>query len=310
MKRQMKSQMKPITQIVLACAVAALITGCQAFMNISDKSAQLASTAGLIDKDDADAISRSSQAVAKAAEDITPEQEYYIGRAVGANILSFYKVYTKDPALTAYLNKICLAIAVNSPVPEIYNGYRVAVLDSDEVNAFATSGGHIFVTRGLIATAKNEDALAAVIAHEIAHIQLHHSINAIDNSRLTEALLVVGTSAVAVASKDNKDLVKLTKLFDESVSEIVTTMVQKGYSQSQEFDADKTALKLLASAGYEPSSIVEMLESLKASNQKTGFGKTHPTPAKRISSVQKSVKDYTVQNTRSYREKRFKTVLK
>ncbi|GHS87485.1 peptidase M48 [Campylobacterota bacterium] len=291
-----------------AATIALALSGCQAVMNITDQSAQIASSAGVLEKDKADAISKSSKAVAKAAEEITPEQEYFIGRAVGANILSFYKIYTKDPALTAYLNKICLAIAINSPVPQIYNGYHAAVLDSSEINAFATSGGHIFVTRGLIAATKSEDALAAVIAHEIAHIQLHHSINAIDNSRLTQALLVVGSSAAA-ASK-NKDLIKLTKIFDESVSEIVTTMVEKGYSQSQEFDADKTALALLAAAGYDPSSIVEMLESLKTTAQKGGFGKTHPTPAKRIAAVQKSVQDYPSSNTRSYREKRFKTALK
>ena len=85
-------------------------------------------------------------------------------------------------------------------------------------------------------------------------------------------------------------------------------MVVKGFSKKDELEADATALSLLASAGYQPSGILEMLEVLKQKqgNDKTkGFGKTHPTPADRITAANKLIGKYKVNDTRSYRTSRF-----
>ena len=294
-----------LTLCFAVSALCVLLPACQSLARITSAGAQAAAASGIIDQNTADAISSSAQAISNAAEEITPEQEYYIGRAVAANILSTYKLWDDNPALTAYLNRICNAITINSPRPEIYNGYHVSILDSDEINAFATSGGHIYVTRGLIAVAKSEDALAGVIAHEIAHIQLQHSIKAIRTSRITQALLVTGTSAAGAAT--GMDVNELTDVFNESVGEIVTTMVNNGYSQTQEFDADSAALGLLASAGYNPSGLTDMLKELQKiqSASSGGFSKTHPTPDSRLSSAEKVIGKYSVTNTSSYRQARF-----
>jgi len=279
---------------------AGTIFSCSTVSNI----AQIAGAAGLVNQNAADAISASAKAIGTAAEEINPEQEYYVGRAVAANILASYKLYSGNQTLTAYLNNICAAITLNSPRPDIYNGYHVALLDSNEINAFATSGGHIFVTHGLVNAAKSEDALAGVIAHEIAHIQLKHSIKAIKNNRVTQALLVTGTSAVGAAA--NMDVKQLTDVMNESVGEIVQTMINNGYSQTQEFEADNTALSLMAGAGYNPSGLIEMLKSLSAvQTAGVGFGKTHPSPATRITNAKKSVEKYKVTDTSASRNARF-----
>ena len=68
-------------------------------------------------------------------QSFTPEDEYYLGRAVAANILAVYKPYTVNTELTHYLNLICYALAINSNYPAAYNGYHVMVLDSRELNA-------------------------------------------------------------------------------------------------------------------------------------------------------------------------------
>jgi len=239
------------------------------------------------------AVSISADAISAAKEDINPEQEYYIGRAVAANLLSTYKIYDGKPALTTYLNNICTVITINSPRPDIYNGYHVAILNTPEVNAFATPGGHIYVTRGLIANAKSEDALAAVIAHEVAHIQLKHSIEAIKKSRSTQALMVTGTAMAGVAG--GMDVKQLTDALNDSFMEIVQTLVQNGYAQEQEFAADKTAMALMANAGYNPAGLIDMLMALGSvvqSSDTAGFGKTHPSPRDRIANAEKSVKSY------------------
>ena len=92
------------------------------------------------------AVGTSTASIARASEAITPEQEYYIGRGVAASIADTYKVANK-PQIEAYLNSICQTLVINSERPVIFNGYHVAVLDTDEINAFATSGGHIFITK-------------------------------------------------------------------------------------------------------------------------------------------------------------------
>jgi len=299
-----------IINVLIVAVIFAAVVSCQSMAKIASAGAQIAGAAGVIDKNTANAISKSSEAIGSAAETITPEQEYYIGRAVGANILSTYNMWNGNRDLTSYLNLICNTIVINSPRPNIYNGYHVAILDSNEINAFATSGGHIFVTRGLIGAAKSEDALAGVIAHEIAHIQLKHSIKAIKTSRITQALLVTGTSAAGAATGMNVN--QLTDIFNESVGEIVTTIVNNGYSRDQEYDADNTAMSLLASAGYSPSGLTDMLKELNSvqSGRAGGFNKTHPTPTQRITNAEKSISKHKVADTRAHRQIRFSAIVK
>ena len=293
-----------IRLLIIIIIFIGLVISCQALMKVADFGAQVAGAAGVIDKSTADVISSSARTIGTAAEEITPEQEYYIGRAVAANILNSNKIWNGNPALTTYLNQICMAIVINSPRPDIFNGYHVVILDSNDINAFATSGGHIFVTRGLINAAKSEDALAGVIAHEVAHIQLKHGIRAIRNSRITQALIDTGTQAAGAAGMN---ITQLTDVFNESVGEIIQTMVNSGYSQAQEFEADKTAMSLMASAGYNPSGLIDMLNALKSVQTSTssGFGKTHPKPDDRISNARSAVSSYRVADTSRLRQARF-----
>ncbi|AEF83601.1 peptidase, M48 family [Treponema primitia ZAS-2] len=262
----------------------------------------------------ANALSQSAHSIEKALETITPDQKYYIGRAAGANILSNYPIYTENPDLVLYLNEIATAIIINSSSPsssllkpelfsEPVNGYHVAILNSPEINAFSTSGGHIFVTRGLLECAASEDTLAAVIAHEIAHIQLQHGIRAIKSSRVINAITTTGSSAAGFA------LSELTEILNEAATDIVSAM-NNGYAQEQEFAADNQALKLLADAGYEPSSLTIMLQSLKT-NQPShpgGFNQTHPSPEERIAKLNRPLQQYSVQDTRSYRNARYSAI--
>jgi predicted Zn-dependent protease len=286
--------------VITSCASAAPYLG-----SVAQIGAAIGQATGLISDSTADAIVKSGVAFGAAFEDITPEQEYYIGRAVAANVLSTYRLQPTTSAMTAYMNKVANTLIINSPRPEIFNGYHVAILDSDEINAFATPGGHIFITRGLINCATSEDTLAAVIAHEIAHVQLQHGLKAIKNSRFTQALLITGTSAASAAG--NTTVSQLADTFGDSVNEIVSTMVSSGYSRTQELDADSYAMVLMSLAGYEPSSMIDMLQVLERnqSSRPGGFNNTHPTPTQRISNARNTVGNYDVPDTRSYRQPRY-----
>jgi predicted Zn-dependent protease len=261
---------------------------------------------GLLSGDVFGALSGMDQALATTGDEMAPIDDYYVGRAVAVNILGSYKLYTANPDLTKYLNKICLAITTNSPKSVLYNGYHVEILDSAEINAFATPGGHIFISTGLIACADSEDALAAVIAHEIAHIQLRHAAAIIQSQRTVQDLQAVGNRASAIASRDSSPAERAL-LFGEDVNGLVNTLFKNGYAQSQEYEADKTALTLLRDAGYDPSALAAVLRIMEI-NQKShagGFNTTHPSPASRIASLGNIPGNTPGRETRSFRQARF-----
>ena len=280
---------KLLINTALFSSLGLLFVSCSTMQGLG---AMTAAVGAAIDSPILTAVGTSTDSIARASEAITPEQEYYIGRGVAASIADTYKVANK-PQVEAYLNSICQTLVINSERPVIFNGYHVAVLDTDEINAFATSGGHIFITKGLLQCTDNEDSLAAVIAHEVAHIQLMHGIGAIKTSRISEAVLVsAGSSLAALTTGDAQAVLNA---YDNSINDIITTMVNKGYSKSQEFDADTLALQLMDDAGYDPYAMIDMLNLLNTRLGKSsgGFGSTHPSAKDRLKHVNKELKNYT-----------------
>lgn len=250
-----------------------------------------------------------SEALSKAAEEITPEEEYYIGRAVAAQILTKYKPLN-NKQLQTYLNKICATLVINSSKPELYNGYHVMVLDTNEVNAFATPGGHILLTKGIIKCTENEEELAAVIAHEIGHIQLQHALKSIKSTRTKAALTAAGQTVVYAVGNEKLD--ELVDTFNADIGEIVNTMTTNGYSKQQEFDADNAALALLAASGYDTDGLLGMLNELKAKQNGAhgGMYATHPSPDNRIRNAKLRGSKYPIVKTTEARVNRYKANLK
>jgi len=227
---------------------------------------------------------KSASAIAHASEDFTPEQEYYIGRSVGAGLLAKYHPLN-DPKATAYVNEVGQALAMFSDMPQTYGGYHFLIMDSEDINAFAAPGGLIFITRGMLHCCAGENALAAVLAHEIGHVQNKDALRAIKRSRVTEALGIIGGEAVKHASGGR--LPQLTSLFGDCINDIMSTMVNNGYSRELEFQADKTAVTILRRCGYDPAGLPVMLTAMQKRLRPgaADFAKTHPAPADRIAQL-------------------------
>ena len=222
--------------------------------------------------------------LAKAAEDFNPEQEYYLGRGVAATLLGKYRALYA-PAANEYLNLLGQSLAKHSTMPNTFGGYHFLLLDNSEINAFAAPGGLILVTRGLVQCTSNEDELAAVLAHEIAHVQLRHGVGSIKQARKTEALMTLGSIA-ASAAPSPVSLSSINSLFGGSISDMVQTMAVNGYSRGSELDADRAALAILRGAGYSEAALASMLRTMGARlTPGTGFGKTHPSPADRLKAL-------------------------
>jgi predicted Zn-dependent protease len=230
------------------------------------------------------AITSTVKSIGKATRQLTDDEEYYIGRAVAARLTSTYQLY-RNSRLTDYLNQIGQTIALHTEKPTTFGGYHFAILDSPEINAFACPGGIILITRGMLASVKSEDELAAVLAHEIGHIIHRDGIAAIQSSRWSEALLVIGSNAAKEFGP--KDTAKLVSLFEGSIDDVVKTLVVNGYGRDQEKAADASALGYLAAAGYDPQGLTGYLKRLEQAGHgsKGGILATHPGTEERLENV-------------------------
>ena len=265
-----------------------LLSGCKTIETVSNIGAEVGTATGLITQTQAASLQKSGTAIARSFEDITPEQEYYIGRTVGAQILEKYRPYS-DQRANAYINLIGQSLARVSDRPETFGGYHFLIQDSEEINALAAPGGLIFVTRGILRCCRSEDAVAAVLAHEIGHVQFRHGLQAIKKSRLTSALTLLGTESAKTFG--TSDLARLTETFEQSISDITHTLIDRGYSRAFEYQADQAAVIITRRLGYDPFGLVELLREMetKLKPGKPDFAKTHPSPQSRLAEIETRV---------------------
>ena len=280
------------------------VISCAAVETVTKVATEVGVQTGTITKSQGESIRKSTAAVSKSLEDFTPEQEYYIGRSVGAVVLGKYQALA-DTKVNAYLNLLGQTLSRASDMPELFGGYHFLVLDSDDINAFATPGGHIFVTRGLIRCCRTEDALAAVLAHEIGHIQLRHGMKAIEKGRMTEALTILAQESAK--SFGSQEVAQLTQAFGGAISDITNTMINNGYSRSYEYQADAAAVSILKRLGYNPGALIDMLDVMAKQIKPGGndFAKTHPSPQSRIAELKDSGIALTLADPPAARKERF-----
>jgi hypothetical protein len=237
---------------------------------------------------------------------VSAREEYAIGRSVAARILGTYRTLDR-PVETAYLNALGTTLARFSAVPAPYGGWSFLLLDSDELNAFAAPGGFVFVTHGLYRTCRDEEQLAAVVAHEIGHVVLRHGLASIKQKRLTE---VFGTTPSETEWElGASDREKPASALAGFVDCIFERMAVSGYSRKEEDAADREAALIAYRAGYDPAGLPGFLRILQqgpgAAGNK-GFFSTHPLPAMRLAAVERHLaNNHLVGETDAARTARF-----
>ncbi len=261
-----------------------------------------------------------------AKKDLTPENEYYVGRSVATNLLSRaeYKYVDSESfssgelgATSAYINAVGNVLAAsamgqprNDDRPSPISGWHFVVVDDESINAFAASGGFILVNKGLVKAAQTEDELAAVLAHEVAHTVRGHAIGSIQKSRMAGVYKEMLNSTVQL---DEQQLGTLTKAFEGAMDDMINSMVVKGYSRDTEFEADRVGIKILADAGYDPQAFIRLLENLdkKMGHAKEGggFSSTHPSAKDRIAKLKSEAAKYGSKKAPTVRTQRFQAAV-
>lgn len=192
-----------------------------------------------------------------------------------------------DKKVNAYVQCVAKSITQYIPRQAGVSEWEVVVFDSDQVNAFALPGGKIGVYTGLLNVAKNQDQLATVIGHEVAHVLADHSNERLSQSQLANAGLQI-TSA-ALGASEYKQYQKITM---SALGLGVQYGVILPYGRTQESEADIVGLEFMAKAGFDPTQSIDLWKNMaKASggNQPPELLSTHPSHSTRIKDLEAKI---------------------
>ena len=205
------------------------------------------------------------------ASNIGPRQERAIGESVSLAATNQYGV-TKNQQLATYV--VLVGQTVASRTSRADQPWVFGVLDTDKVNAFSGPGGYVWITRGAIAQMQDESELAGVLAHEIGHVVKQHGLDMARSAGLKDAFNE-GVNSVGSAAK-----------FSEATDKVSEGVLETGFSQPQEFEADAAGVQYLIAAGYDPNGFLRFLQRISA-QQKSGGNvfSTHPGMDDRIKKI-------------------------
>jgi len=195
----------------------------------------------------------------------------------------------KDTKTNAYVQ--CVTDAITSQVPKqsSFSKWEVVVFDSEQVNAFALPGGKVGVYTGLLKVAVNQDQLATVIGHEIAHVLANHSNERLSQTQLANTGLQL--TDIALGSSGYSQYKGITMA---ALGVGVQYGVLLPYGRSQESEADIVGLELMAKAGFDPKQSIELWKNMaNASNgsQTPELLSTHPSHSTRIQDLNAEIKN-------------------
>lgn len=218
-----------------------------------------------------------AKSLSQATTEIDEAGEIEIGRDVASRLLGAAPLHP-SPSLQRYVNQVGRWLASQTERPDL--PWRFAVLDAPQVNAFATPGGYIFVTGGLVARMTTEAELAGVLAHEIVHVLRKHHLQAIQKG----ALANVAGNVVALALQD-----KNSALRNQLVA-FGTELYVRGLDKADELEADRLGVVIAARGGYDPWGLPVVLQTLQSINPEDSavalMFKTHPAPSERLAALE------------------------
>ncbi|GGI82963.1 Zn-dependent protease [Shewanella hanedai] len=183
---------------------------------------------------------------------------------------------SQDANLNRYVD--CVANRITSVLPTSNLPWDVVVFESPQVNAFALPGGHIGVYTGLLKVAENEDQLATVIGHEVAHVLANHSNEQVSRSQMTGVGMQLADVALGAGGVSNKDLYMAALGLGTQVGFILP------YGREQESEADVMGVELMARAGFDPSQSMVLWQNMakQGGGQSPELLSTHPSHDHRI----------------------------
>lgn len=200
---------------------------------------------------------------------VSESQEIQLGSAINQQLGRQVRI-SSNRALTDYVNQIGQRLVRTSARPNLK--YIFQVVDDDNINAFATMGGYVYVNKGLLKAADNEAQVAGVIGHEIGHITGRHALQHMKQAAIAQGLSVL-------TGVDQNQLVQIG----------VELAVNRPRSRQDEYDADRRGLNNLILAGYAPTAMPEFMKKLMSSSSPPEILSTHPAVPERVARLNQMI---------------------
>jgi predicted Zn-dependent protease len=209
--------------------------------------------------------------------EMTDAEEAQLGAEVSTRIRARYGV-VQNQAVHRYVTLVGTALAQASSKPAL--AWKFIVLDTDAVNAFASPGGFVHITKGALANLKDESELAGVIAHEIIHITDKHTIRAIQKGKLVQ----MGADETVAGNS------KLMSALADKAYEVI----EQGFGRGEELESDEKGIVLANTVGYAPQGMNGFLAMLVERNKnaqpaKNGLFASHPETKERMDKMTRQI---------------------
>jgi predicted Zn-dependent protease len=261
-------------------------------------------------------------------ERITEEQEHALGVEVAARTLAVNAPF--KTSFNAYATILARYLAGFSKRPVTFKGYRVTLVRGKDAAAFSAPGGMIFLSEGMLDALQSEEELAAVLAHEIAHVAHHDGVRAMRQresvDRKIEATsrflhLLDPLNALSRSGAPEDDAEDLSTFYDNHLGKGFGSLLKSGFSRDQERDADRVAIQILARAGYDGRALARFLSRtfstakrlVKAGEKEIGnqlLFPTHPFDEARARELDRLASEWIFQEAPEVRTSRFMEQLK
>lgn len=202
---------------------------------------------------------------------LSVKEEVEIGQQINKNLWETEFKRYENASVNNYVNRIGQRLVPYNNRSQL--PYTFQVVDSNDVNAFATMGGFVYVTTGLMKTATNEAELAGVIGHEIGHIEGKHLIKQISRSALQQGVLTAAGGRI-----ERSQVLRLG----------LDLAVNLPNSREDERDADDRGLRIMGSAGYAQSAMASFMRKLQSGNN-LQFLSTHPSSSSRVQDLERGI---------------------
>jgi predicted Zn-dependent protease len=211
---------------------------------------------------------------------ISDADERKLGEEVSAKLRQEFGVY-QDKDVTKYVSLVGKVLAQSSSRP--YLDWQFIVLDTDGVNAFASPGGIVHVTRGLLGLVRNESELAGVLGHEVTHVTAKHTVRAIEKSK------VISLGAEQAGNSSSLGQTVLSQLANAAY----TNIISNAFDRDDEVEADRVGIGLANKAAYSPHGLSDVLKRLQERNkdqdQPNGLFASHPLIKDRIANMASAI---------------------
>jgi predicted Zn-dependent protease len=218
---------------------------------------------------------------------ITPDQEIALGLQAAPEMAHQFGGLDPDPRMQELVDRVGQQLVSRSGAKLTPYQFDFHTLDDPQtVNAFALPGGQIFITEGLLRRLDTEGQLAGVLGHEIGHVVARHGAEHIAKQQLTQGL--TGAAVLATYDPNNASTQQ-----SAAVAAMIGQLVTMRFGREDELESDRLGVRFTSEAGYDPNSMIRLMEILDESSQgrQPEFFSTHPNPENRIARIREAISE-------------------